>query len=93
MVFSAVVLQEVPDAVRIVHQEDTNNPPIDLNSKQQIQQPPASRADQPKISTSRKSLPKSRSTGAVFDSNLTSAEAQQVTTLNIWHNPILKCLI
>lgn len=73
------MLQEVPDAVRIVHQEDTNNPPIDLNSKQQVQQPPASRAsDQSKVSVSRKNLPKSRSTGAVFDSNLTSAEAQQV---------------
>lgn len=78
IIFSAVVLQEVPDAVRIVHQEDTNNPPIDLNSKQQIQQPPASRASDSKIASSKKSLLKSRSSGAVFDSNLTSAEAQQV---------------
>ncbi|CAG9861269.1 unnamed protein product [Phyllotreta striolata] len=73
------VLQEVPDAVRIVQQEDGTSPSIDVN-KQQVQQQSNRNTDQQKVSIGRKLLPKSRSTGAVFDSNLTSAEAQQVRT-------------
>ncbi|KAJ8920471.1 hypothetical protein NQ315_005339 [Exocentrus adspersus] len=78
---SAAVLQEVPDAVRIVQPEDPNNPSLDVNSKQQTQAQANRTSEQQKISSSRKSiLPKSRSVGAVFDGNLTSAEAQQVRT-------------
>lgn len=75
------MLQEVPDAVRIVQQEDGTNPSIDVN-KQQVQQQPSRNTDQQKVSIGRKILPKSRSTGAVFDGNLTSAEAQQVRKMN-----------
>lgn len=71
----------MPDAVRIVQPEDSNNPSIDVNSKQQVQAQANRTSEQQKISSSRKSiLPKSRSAGAVFDGNLTSAEAQQVRT-------------
>uniref|UniRef100_A0A6P7GGN1 Ankyrin repeat domain-containing protein 17-like n=1 Tax=Diabrotica virgifera virgifera TaxID=50390 RepID=A0A6P7GGN1_DIAVI len=72
------VLQEVPDAVRIIQQEEATNSPIDSNK--QVQQQPSRNSDQSKVSVGRKILPKSRSTGAVFDGNLTSAEAQQVRT-------------
>ncbi|KAJ8935953.1 hypothetical protein NQ314_012575 [Rhamnusium bicolor] len=70
-----------PEAVRIVQQEDSTIPSIDVNSKQQVQAQANRTSDQQKITSSRKSiLPKSRSAGAVFDGNLTSAEAQQVRT-------------
>ncbi|CAH0553399.1 unnamed protein product [Brassicogethes aeneus] len=85
---SAPVLQQVPEAVKIVHrQEDTNNPSIDVNNKQQQQQVQAGAAGNArlfepstKIFARKNVLPKSRSSGAVFDANLTSAEAQQVRT-------------
>ncbi|XP_023310968.1 ankyrin repeat domain-containing protein 17 isoform X5 [Anoplophora glabripennis] len=77
----SAVLQEVSDAVRIVQPEDPASPSIDVNSKQQVQAQANRTPEQQKISSSRKSiLPKSRSAGAVFDGNLTSAEAQQVRT-------------
>nr|XP_023030075.1 ankyrin repeat domain-containing protein 17-like [Leptinotarsa decemlineata] len=76
---AGAVLQEVPDAVRIVQQEDANNPPIDVN-KQQVQAQANRTAEPQKISGRKTILPKSRSAGAVFDGNLTSAEAQQVRT-------------
>lgn len=73
-----MVLQELPDEVRLVHQEDSINPPID---SKQVQTPASRPSEQPKAATSRKSnLPKSRSANTVFEGNLTSAEAQQVRT-------------
>lgn len=89
---SVAVLQEVPDAVRIVQSEEANSPPADVNPKQQVQAQPGRPAEQPKIATGRKSiLPKSRSTGAVFEGNLTSAEAQQVSRGMIYFG-LFSCL-
>ncbi|WP_407808033.1 hypothetical protein, partial [Staphylococcus aureus] len=52
----AGVLQEVPEAVRIVPQDDSSSPSLDVSKQKSL-------------------LAKSRSTGAVFDGTLTSAEA------------------
>ncbi|XP_060527199.1 ankyrin repeat domain-containing protein 17-like isoform X2 [Cylas formicarius] len=87
----AAVLQEVPEAVRIVQQVDINSPTIEVNAKQQIQQAGQRSAtsatgiggeqvQQPKSGGRKSILPKSRSTGAMFDGTLTSAEVQQVRT-------------
>ncbi|XP_050294137.1 ankyrin repeat and KH domain-containing protein 1-like isoform X2 [Anthonomus grandis grandis] len=73
------VLQEVPEAVRIVQDDDDDvefNPP-----KQQVQSATQRTPnEQPQQQKGRKLLAKSRSTGAMFDGTLTSAEAQQVRT-------------
>ncbi|CAG9773085.1 unnamed protein product [Ceutorhynchus assimilis] len=69
------VLQEVPEAVRIVQQEDSDSS-MEFN-------PPRSKArtnEQAQQQKGRKLLAKSRSMGAMFDATLTSAEAQQVRT-------------
>lgn len=77
--FSAAVLQEVPEAVRIVPQEDTQNQALDLSK--QPSTAPSNRAIETQTNKTpggRKSLlPKSGSTG--FDGTLTSSEAQQVS--------------
>ncbi|XP_019763189.1 ankyrin repeat and KH domain-containing protein 1 isoform X1 [Dendroctonus ponderosae] len=70
------VLQEVPEAVRIIQQVDLESASsIEFNSKQPRQQ-----TAPPQQLKCRKQLAKSRSTGAMFDGTLTSAEAQQVRT-------------
>ncbi|KAL1505978.1 hypothetical protein ABEB36_005419 [Hypothenemus hampei] len=79
------VLQEVPEAVRIVQQVDLDSPPIaiDFNNLKPLQQPTQQQQQQRPTNNEqkgRKLLPKSRSTGAMFDGTLTSAEAQQVRT-------------
>ncbi|XP_030756084.1 ankyrin repeat domain-containing protein 17 isoform X3 [Sitophilus oryzae] len=76
------VLQEVPEAVRIVQQVDLNSPPIEVSPKQQVQQttPRQGNEQSQQQQKGRKLLAKSRSTGAMFDGALTSAEAQQVRT-------------
>lgn len=75
------MLQEVPEAVRIVSQEEVQNQNVDL-SKQIVNTSPGRFIDpQSGNSSNRLSLlTKSRSSGAVFDGSLTSAEAQQVRT-------------
>ncbi|XP_063908779.1 ankyrin repeat domain-containing protein 17 isoform X5 [Zophobas morio] len=79
---AAAVLQEVPEAVRIVSQDDSSSPSLDV-SKQQVS-PTSSRTseNQQNQTTFRKAptLSKSRSASAVYDGALTSAEAQQVRT-------------
>lgn len=81
-VFSlAAVLQEVPEAVRIVSQDDSSSPSLDVSKQQVSTTSSRTSENQPNQTTFRKSLlAKSRSTGAVFDGTLTSAEAQQVRT-------------
>lgn len=75
------MLQEVPEAVRIVTQEEVQNQSADL-SKQVVNTSSGRFIETPagKASNRLSLLPKSRSSGAVFDGNLTSAEAQQVRT-------------
>ncbi|KAF7285836.1 ankyrin repeat and KH domain-containing protein 1-like isoform X5 [Rhynchophorus ferrugineus] len=76
------VLQEVPEAIQIVQQVDLNSPTIEVNPKQQVQQATQRQGNEQsqQQQKSRKLLAKSRSTGAMFDGALTSAEAQQVRT-------------
>lgn len=74
-----LVLQEVPEAVRIVSQEEVQNQNIDVG-KQVVNTSPVRFIDPQSGKPSNRLLPKSRSAGAVFDGNLTSAEAQQVRT-------------
>lgn len=73
--FSAAVLQEVPEAVRIVSQEeattDVNKQPSGNNNNKNATTT---------ASTARKSLLASKSSIATYDGNLTSSEAQQVRT-------------
>lgn len=62
-VFVAGVLQEVPEAVRIIQQVDFESASsIEFNSKQPRQQ-----TTPPQQLKCRKQLAKSRSTGAMFD--------------------------
>ncbi|XP_064212242.1 ankyrin repeat domain-containing protein 17 isoform X4 [Tribolium castaneum] len=73
-------LQEVPEAVRIVSQDDSS-PSLDVSKQQVSTTSSRTSENQQNQTTFRKSLlAKSRSTGAVFDGTLTSAEAQQVRT-------------
>jgi hypothetical protein len=77
----AGVLQEVPEAVRIVPQDDSSSPSLDVSKQQVSTTSSRTSENQQNQTTFRKSLlAKSRSTGAVFDGTLTSAEAQQVRT-------------
>ncbi|KAL3278379.1 hypothetical protein HHI36_013707 [Cryptolaemus montrouzieri] len=77
---AGAVLQEVPEAVRIIPQDDLNNLSNEIN-KQQLIASNRNSDPLPVKNTSKKSLlPKSQSTGTVYESNLTSAEAQQVRT-------------
>lgn len=73
------MLQEVPEAVRIVTQEEVQNQNVDVG-KQVVNTSPVRFIDPQSGKPSNRLLPKSRSAGAVFDGNLTSAEAQQVRT-------------
>lgn len=78
--FSAAVLQEVPEAVRIVSQEEATdvNKQTTTTSQQQQQQLNKNTAATA-TSTARKSL-LAKSSIANYDGNLTSSEAQQVRT-------------
>ncbi|XP_045468094.1 ankyrin repeat domain-containing protein 17-like isoform X2 [Harmonia axyridis] len=71
------VLQEVPEAVRIIQQQEFN-----LSSETNKQKVAGQNRNQEPLSGKKSGkpslLPKSQSTGTVFESNLTSAEAQQV---------------
>ena len=82
LVTAAAVLQEVPEAVRIVSQDDSSSPSLDVSK--QLVSPTSSRTseNQQNQTTFRKAptLSKSRSASAVYDGALTSAEAQQVRT-------------
>lgn len=78
--FSAAVLQEVPEAVRIVSQEeatDVNKQSTTTPTNQQQQSNKNITATT--TNTARKSL-FTKSNIATFDGNLTSSEAQQVRT-------------
>ncbi|XP_044757341.1 ankyrin repeat and KH domain-containing protein 1 isoform X3 [Coccinella septempunctata] len=70
------VLQEVPEAVRIIPQDDLNLT-NEINKQQQMAGSSRSQETLGKKSAKQSLLPKSQSTGNVFESNLTSAEAQQ----------------
>ncbi|XP_066252742.1 ankyrin repeat domain-containing protein 17 isoform X3 [Euwallacea similis] len=82
----STVLEEVREAVQIVQQLDLglnlSDNPVELNPKRKVQQSPQqiSNNEQSQQQKGRKLLPKSRSTGAMYEVTLTSAEAQQVRT-------------
>ncbi|KAK9891834.1 hypothetical protein WA026_016633 [Henosepilachna vigintioctopunctata] len=77
---SGTVLQEVPEAVRIIPQDDLNNLSNEINKQQLAASNRNSDSLSVKNTGKRFLLPKSQSTGTVYESNLTSAEAQQVRT-------------
>lgn len=73
------MLQEVPEAVRIITQDEAQGQNVDVGKN--VHSSPGRLSENQGKSSNRVSLlSKSRSAGAVFDGNLTSAEAQQVRT-------------